>query len=78
MCDWLSREAFDTVCGTQTENLAKEAFARMNRQLDLTMQAEDIILSLSNHPDFSQLQERLRSVLLRSEFRKIWDELQQC
>jgi hypothetical protein len=50
--------------GTEIDKLAQEAFARMDRQLDLTMQC---ILTLIKEITFSQ------EDYLGSEFKEIWE-----
>ena len=78
MCDWMSRNAFDDLTGLETEGLAKEAFARMDRQLDLMLQAEDIILSLMSNPEFPNIQQKLRVAIPTSEFESVWRDLEEA
>ena len=42
MCDWLSRTAFDHKYAMHTEELAKEAFCKMDIHLDLYMHADKL------------------------------------
>ena len=43
MCDFLSRQKFDKRVGEKTEELARDAFQRMDVQLDLAMAPEEVM-----------------------------------
>ena len=68
LCDWLSRHDFDGKIGTNCETLAQEAFIRMDRQLDLGLQAILILatsdLKMSNQ-DYKD-----------SEYKSLWEKLE--
>jgi hypothetical protein len=67
MCDYLSRNCFDEKVGIQMDILAKEAFARMDSQLDLCMKQLFFLNTdgLLSENDF-----------LDSEFDEVWRKLQ--
>ena len=67
LCDWLSRSSFDQKYGLEFESLAREAFQKMDSQLDLslqvlTMEIKDFDLPLNYE---------------RSEFSEVWSHLDQ-
>ena len=43
MADYISRKNFDTLLGESSEALAKEAFQRMDIQLDLSMRTAGLL-----------------------------------
>jgi hypothetical protein len=51
LCEILSSNQLDDLTGTEIEKLAAEAFARMDRQLNLTMEC---ILTFRNYIIFCQ------------------------
>jgi transposase InsO family protein len=66
MCDYFSRNAFDDKFGVDMDALAQEAFARMDSQLDLSMQQifrlqVDSLMTPTDYKD--------------SEFQEVWDRL---
>ena len=67
MCDWLSRQDFDKLTGYEFEELAQEAFARMDKQLDLGLQAVKLLVECGLK--FSG------EIYAQSEFKEIWDSL---
>ena len=46
LCDWLSRENFDEKISASSEALSREAFQKMDVQLDLTMSQAELLSSL--------------------------------
>ena len=45
LCDYLSRNSFDSLAGADTEMMAKEAFAKMDQHLDLCTRKEKLMSS---------------------------------
>ena len=68
MCDWLSRQDFDNLTGAEIDLLAQDAFIRMDKQLDLGLQAIRLLL----HQDFKFSGDDYA----KSEFKNIWDSLE--
>jgi hypothetical protein len=65
-CDWLSRSTFEEKFNLEFENLAKEAFEKMDSQLDLTLKVLSFELKDFNFPlDYSS-----------SEFSSLWSRLE--
>ena len=62
----MSRHQFESLTSTDIDKLAKEAFARMDRQLDLTMQS---LLTVSQSLNVS------KEEYLESEFKEIWNDM---
>jgi transposase InsO family protein len=67
MCDWLSRTDFDALLGEEIEQLAQDAFARMDRQIDLSLQQ---LLSLDDSVTLSAVD------FQQSEFSDLWSDLE--
>ena len=68
MCDWLSRQDFDNLTGTESDLLAQEAFIRMDKQLDLGLQAIRLLL----HQEFKFSGDDY----VQSGFKDIWESLE--
>ena len=66
LCDFLSRSQFEELTNTEIDKLASEAFARMDRQLDLTMKS---LLSLTRELQFK------KEDYQNGEFQNIWVQL---
>ena len=66
LCDFLSRSQFEELTNTEIDKLASEAFARMDRQLDLTMQS---LLSMTRELQFK------KEDYQNGEFQNIWVQL---
>ena len=63
-CDLLSRESFNEKFQVDIENLAKEAFQRMDLQLDLRLEVLDALGEFSKEdylPDFQELWDKLEA-----------------
>jgi hypothetical protein len=67
LCDWLSRTTFDQKYGLEFENLAKEAFQKMDSQLDLSLQVLSMEVKEFDLPLSYE----------SSEFSHVWCELDQ-
>ena len=65
--DFLSRNAFDEKINNDSDQLAKEAFARMDKQLDLTMQC---VLRISHELNIEE------NDYNNSEWKEIWKSLE--
>ena len=68
LTDWLSRATFENKYNLDLETLAKDAFERMDEQLDLRLSAE--ILTLQAFPDTT-------IDYAQTEFKEIWEQLEQ-
>ena len=68
MCDWLSRQDFDALTGMESDLLAQEAFIRMDRQLDLGLQAIRLLV----HQEFKFCGDDYA----QSAFKHIWESLE--
>ena len=66
-CDYLSRNAFEDDSGLEIEKLAKEAFVRMDSQLDLSIQA---LLRITVPIEFQE------DDFVSSEFSEVWKYLE--
>ena len=66
LCDYLSRNAFQELIEVDFENLAKEAFTRMDTQIDLWMHE---ILSLSQMVNISEVD------YAQGDFSEIWQSV---
>ena len=61
LCDYLSRNCFDSLVGADTEMMAKEAFAEMDQHLDLFTRKEKLMSSSMNDltADYSDILDQL-------------------
>ena len=67
LCDWLSRHAFEEKVGVDFDAIAREAFVRMDCQLDLGLQCK--LLIITDELKFSE------EIYKGSEFEELWDTL---
>jgi len=67
MCDYLSRHVFEENFGVEIDTLAKDAFARMDSQLDLSMQ---VLFRLNTQIGFQEKD------YLESEMKELWKSLE--
>ena len=68
MCDWLSRTDFDVLLGDTIGELARDAFSRMDQQLDLSLQQ---LLSLESAIYVCA------DMYLQSQFSDLWKKLEE-
>ena len=62
MADYISRNNFDALLGESSEALAKEAFERMDVQLDLSMRTAGILEGWTRTDYQSEYKEILRTL----------------